>query len=50
MAQEIADRRDIDFVLYEQLDTEKLAKEKAFAGLNRKTFDMIHHRGTQIRH
>ncbi|KJS32865.1 MAG: acyl-CoA dehydrogenase [Desulfatitalea sp. BRH_c12] len=41
MAQQIADRRDIDFVLYEQLDTEKLAKEKAFDGLDRKAFDMI---------
>ncbi len=41
MAQQIADRRDIEFVLYEQLDTEALAKEKAFSGLNRKTFDMI---------
>ncbi len=41
MAQQIADRRDIDFVLYEQLDTEKLAKEPAFAGLDRKAFDMI---------
>ena len=41
MAQQIADRRDIDFVLYEQLDTQKLAKEKAFAGLDRKAFDMI---------
>ena len=41
MAQPIADRRDIDFVLYEQMDTEKLAKEKRFAGLNKKTFDMI---------
>ncbi len=41
MAQQIADRRDIDFVLYEQLDTEKLGKEKAFAGLDRKAFDMI---------
>ncbi len=41
MAQLIADRRDIDFVLYEQMETEKLAKEKKFAGLNRKTFDMI---------
>ncbi len=41
MAQQIADRRDIDFVLYEQLETEKLAKEKAFGGLDRKAFDMI---------
>ncbi|MCJ7774075.1 MAG: acyl-CoA dehydrogenase, partial [Desulfobacterales bacterium] len=41
MAQQIADRRDIDFVLYEQMESEKLAKEKAFAGLDRKTFDLI---------
>lgn len=41
MAQQIADRRDIDFVLYEQLDSEKLGQEKAYAGLNRKAFDMI---------
>lgn len=41
MAQQIADRRDIDFVLYEQLETDKLAKEKAFAGLDRKAFDMV---------
>jgi len=41
MAQQIADRRDIDFVLYEQLDTESLAKEKVYAGLDRKAFDMI---------
>jgi alkylation response protein AidB-like acyl-CoA dehydrogenase len=41
VAQQIADRRDIDFVLYEQLDSEKLGKEKAYAGLNRKAFDMI---------
>ncbi len=41
MAQPIADRRDIDFVLYEQMETEKLAKEEKFAGLNKKAFDMI---------
>jgi alkylation response protein AidB-like acyl-CoA dehydrogenase len=41
VAQQIADRRDIDFVLYEQLKSEKLAKEKAFEGLDRKTFDLI---------
>lgn len=41
MAQQIADRRDIDFVLYEQMETEKLAKEKIFEGLDRKTFDLI---------
>lgn len=41
MAQSIADRRDIDFVLYEQMETDKLAKEKKFAGLNKKVFDML---------
>jgi alkylation response protein AidB-like acyl-CoA dehydrogenase len=41
VAQQIADRRDIDFVLFEQLDTEKMAREKAFAGLDRKAFEMI---------
>jgi len=41
MAQQIADRRDIDFVLYEQLDCEALGKHKHFSGMNRKMFDMI---------
>ncbi|MBF0117867.1 MAG: acyl-CoA dehydrogenase [Desulfobacterales bacterium] len=41
MAQLIADRRDIDFVLYEQLDVEKLLETKAYAELNKKMFDMV---------
>jgi alkylation response protein AidB-like acyl-CoA dehydrogenase len=41
MAQLIADRRDIDFVLYEQLNTEALTRHERFAGYNKKTFDMI---------
>lgn len=41
MAQIIADRRDIDFVLFEQLDTEALTKEEKYKGFNRKTFDLI---------
>jgi hypothetical protein len=41
MAQQIADRRDIDFVLYEQLEADKLAKYERFSGMNRKMFDMI---------
>ncbi|MBR9981482.1 MAG: acyl-CoA dehydrogenase, partial [Desulfatitalea sp.] len=41
MAQLIADRRDIDFVLFEQLDTEALTKEEIYKGFNRKTFDLI---------
>ena len=41
MAQVITDRRDIDFVLYEQLDTEALLKEKRFSEFTRKTLDLI---------
>jgi alkylation response protein AidB-like acyl-CoA dehydrogenase len=41
MAQVITDRRDIDFVLYEQFDVEKLTKHKKFADFNKKTFDLI---------
>jgi len=41
VAQLIADRRDIDFVLYEQLEIENLLKTKKFASLNRKLFDMV---------
>jgi alkylation response protein AidB-like acyl-CoA dehydrogenase len=37
----IADRRDIDFVLYEQLAIEDLLKTKKYNSLNRKMFDMI---------
>ncbi|MBI5590943.1 MAG: acyl-CoA dehydrogenase [Deltaproteobacteria bacterium] len=41
MAQVIADRRDMDFVLYEQMNAQDLAKEEKFAGLNKKAFDII---------
>ena len=41
MAQLIADRRDIDFVLHEQLDLEPLLKSDKFKDLNRKMLDMI---------
>jgi alkylation response protein AidB-like acyl-CoA dehydrogenase len=41
MAQLIADRRDIDFVLYELLDIEELTGTERFAEFNRKTFDLI---------
>jgi alkylation response protein AidB-like acyl-CoA dehydrogenase len=41
MAQLIADRRDINFVLYEQLEIEDLLQTEKFNGLNRKMFDMI---------
>lgn len=41
MAQLIADRRDIDFVLHEQLEVEKLSTHEAYAEFNRKTMDLI---------
>jgi len=41
MAQLIADRRDVDFVLYEQFDAEALCRHAAYAEFNRKTFDLI---------
>jgi len=41
MAQLIADRRDIDFVLYEQLEIDKLCKNEKYKTFNKKTFDMI---------
>lgn len=41
MGQLIADRRDIDFVLYEQLGVDKLCQFKKYSEFNKKTFDMI---------
>jgi alkylation response protein AidB-like acyl-CoA dehydrogenase len=41
VAQIIADRRDIEFVLYEQLGVETLCKRKKFGDLNRKMFDLV---------
>lgn len=41
MAQVIADRRDVDFVLHEQLDVGALSKHEKFAEFNKKTIDLI---------
>jgi alkylation response protein AidB-like acyl-CoA dehydrogenase len=41
MAQLIADRRDIDFVLYEQLQIEQLFEKERYQDLNRKMADMV---------
>lgn len=41
MGQVIADRRDIDFVLYEQLNVEELTKYDKFSEFNKKTIDLI---------
>ena len=41
MAQYIADRRDVDFVLHEQMQVEELGETELFADFNKKTVDMI---------
>ena len=41
MAQLISDRRDVDFVLYEQLNAEELTKHERYQDMNRKMFDMV---------
>ncbi|MBU1170580.1 MAG: acyl-CoA dehydrogenase [Proteobacteria bacterium] len=41
MAQPIADRRDVDFVLHEQMKVTQLTEKEIFADFNRKTVDMI---------
>lgn len=41
MAQELADRRDIDFVLWEQLNADQFISEDDYPGFNPKTCKMI---------
>ena len=41
MAQLLADRRDIDFVIWEQLNGEELLSYDMYRDFNRKTCDMI---------
>jgi hypothetical protein len=41
MAQILADRRDVDFVLHEQLNVEQFAKHELFSEFNRKAIDLI---------
>jgi alkylation response protein AidB-like acyl-CoA dehydrogenase len=41
MSQVIADRRDIDFVLYEQFKTDEMTRLDKYKDFNKKTFDMI---------
>ena len=41
MAQLIANRRDIDFVLFEQFDTEALTEYEKYVEFNRKTINLI---------
>ncbi len=41
MAQILADRRDIDFLLHEMFRTEDLSRNEKYADFNRKTIDLI---------
>ncbi len=41
MAQQISDRRDIDFVLHEQLNVGQFSKSEQYAEFNKKTVDLI---------
>ena len=41
MAEVISDRRDIEFVLYEQLDTQSILDAGAYSDVNRKMADMV---------
>jgi alkylation response protein AidB-like acyl-CoA dehydrogenase len=41
MAQLIADRRDIDFVLYEQMNAEEFTQHEKYSEFNKKVFDLI---------
>ncbi|MGM0394037.1 MAG: acyl-CoA dehydrogenase [Thermodesulfobacteriota bacterium] len=41
MAQVVADRRDVDFVLHEQLDVARLSRHDQFAEFTGKTIDLI---------
>ncbi len=41
MAQSIADRRDVDFVLHEQFKVGDFSKHESFAEFNKKTVDLI---------
>ncbi|MBT8339951.1 MAG: acyl-CoA dehydrogenase [Desulfatitalea sp.] len=41
MAQVLADRRDVDFVLFDQLEADALSQAEAYAEFNRKVIEMI---------
>jgi alkylation response protein AidB-like acyl-CoA dehydrogenase len=41
MAQLLADRRDVEFVLHDQLNVDDLSKHERFADFNKKTIDLI---------
>ena len=41
MAQVIADRRDVDFVLFEQIEVEQFLKYEKYKEFNRKMFELV---------
>ncbi len=41
MTQQLNDRKDVQFVLFEQLKIDELTQSKLYGDLNRKTFDMV---------
>lgn len=41
MAQQLADRRDVDFVMFEQFAVDQLSQYEQFAEFNRKTIEMV---------
>ncbi len=41
MTQQIADLRDSEFVLYEQMEIEKLSEHEKYSDFNKKTINMI---------
>jgi len=48
MAQLISDRRDVDFVLHEQLKISDLCKHPSFEDLNKKAIDMVINEASQL--
>ena len=48
MAQQLVDQRDLEFVLWEQFDNEKLLEHEQFEAFNKKTCDMILKEGRKI--
>lgn len=48
MAQELAERRDFDFVMWEQFDNEKFLTHEKYEAFNKKTCDMILTEGRKI--
>lgn len=48
MANVLVDERDIKFVLYEQLELEKLCETEKFSEYNREMFDMVLEAGRKL--